>query len=60
VVRAPEPEADQARRSPDVRALETTIREYLAITNDAPPHFVWTVTADEILAKVGWILSANL
>jgi transposase len=35
-----------------VRALETTIREYLAITNDAPKPFVWTKTADEILAKV--------
>jgi transposase len=35
-----------------VRALETTIREYLAITNEAPKPFVWTKTADEILAKV--------
>jgi hypothetical protein len=35
-----------------VRALETAIREYLAITNDAPRPFVWTKTADEILAKV--------
>jgi transposase len=35
-----------------VRALETTIRDYLAITNDAPKPFVWTKTADEILAKV--------
>lgn len=35
-----------------VRALETAIREYLAITNDAPAPFVWTKTADEILAKV--------
>ena len=35
-----------------VRALETAIREYLAITNDAPKPFVWTKTADEILAKV--------
>ena len=35
-----------------VRALEATIREYLAITNDAPKPFVWTKTADEILAKV--------
>lgn len=35
-----------------VRALETTIREYLAITNAAPKPFVWTKTADEILAKV--------
>jgi transposase len=35
-----------------VRALETTIREYLAITNERPTPFVWTKTADEILAKV--------
>jgi transposase len=35
-----------------VRALETAIREYLAITNEAPKPFVWRKTADEILAKV--------
>ena len=35
-----------------VRALETAIREYLAITNEAPRPFVWTKTADEILTKV--------
>lgn len=35
-----------------VRALETTIREYLAITNERPTPFVWTKTADEIFAKV--------
>jgi transposase len=35
-----------------VRALETAIREYLAITNDAPRPFVWTKTADEILTTV--------
>ena len=35
-----------------VRALETAIRDYLAITNEAPRPFVWTKTADEILAKV--------
>ena len=35
-----------------VRALETAIRDYLAITNDAPKPFVWTKSADEILAKV--------
>src|SRR5678816_815350 len=31
-----------------VRALETAIREYVAITNEAPKPFVWTKTADEI------------
>ncbi len=35
-----------------VRALETAIREYLTITNEAPKPFVWTKTADEILASV--------
>jgi hypothetical protein len=35
-----------------VRALETAIRDYLAITNEAPHPFVWTKTADEILASV--------
>lgn len=34
------------------RALERAIREYLAITNEAPTPFVWTKTADEILASV--------
>ena len=34
------------------RALETAIREYVAITNEAPTPFVWTKTADEILASV--------
>jgi len=34
------------------RALETAIREYVALTNDAPTPFVWTKTADEILASV--------
>jgi transposase len=35
-----------------VRALETAIREYLTITNEAPQPFVWTKTADEILTTV--------
>ncbi len=34
------------------RALETAIREYLAISNETPKPFVWTKTADEILASV--------
>jgi len=34
------------------RALEAAIREYLAITNEAPTPFIWTKTADEILASV--------
>ena len=34
------------------RALEAAIRDYLALTNDAPTPFVWTKTADDILASV--------
>ena len=35
-----------------VRELETAIRHYLAITNESPKPFIWTKTADEILASV--------
>jgi transposase len=34
------------------RELETAIREYLTLTNESPRPFVWTKTADEILASV--------
>jgi transposase len=34
------------------RALETAIREYVTISNQAPKPFVWHKTADEILASV--------
>lgn len=34
------------------RALEAAIREYVAVTNESPRPFVWTKTADEILASV--------
>ena len=34
------------------RALETAIREYLTISNEASKPFVWHKTADEILASV--------
>lgn len=34
------------------RALEATIREYLTISNGSAKPFVWTKTADDILAKV--------
>jgi transposase len=33
-------------------ALITAIREYIALSNTAPKPFVWTKTADEILASV--------
>jgi hypothetical protein len=32
--------------------LEQAIRKYLTIYNEAPQHFVWTKTADEILASL--------
>lgn len=34
------------------QALRTAIRDYIAHTNDHPKPFVWTKTADEILASV--------
>ena len=34
------------------RELETAIRAYLALHNETPKPFVWTKTADEILASV--------
>lgn len=34
------------------RALEAAIKQYLAINNEQPKPFVWTKTADEILASV--------
>jgi transposase len=34
------------------RELETAIEHYLSITNAAPKPFIWTKTADEILASV--------
>jgi transposase len=37
---------------PSTRALEAAIRQYIAVTNEAPRPFVWTKTADEILASV--------
>ena len=44
----------QIRRSShrSVRELETAIKAYLAITNQSPKPFVWTKTADDILASV--------
>jgi len=37
---------------PSTRALEAAIRQYIAVTNETPKPFVWTKTADEILASV--------
>jgi transposase len=35
-----------------VRELEAAIREYIDVHNEAPKPFVWTRTADEILASI--------
>src|SRR3954454_8811283 len=35
-----------------VKELETAIREYLDVHNESPKPFVWTKTADEILASM--------
>jgi hypothetical protein len=34
------------------RDLEDAIREYLRVSNTAPTPFIWTKSADEILASV--------
>ena len=35
-----------------VRELESAIKDYLAINNQSPKPFVWTKSADEILASL--------
>lgn len=35
-----------------VRELESAIKQYLAVTNKSPKPFIWTKSADEILASV--------
>ena len=35
-----------------VRELEAAIREYIAVHNEAPKPFIWTKSADEILASI--------
>lgn len=43
-----------------VRELEAAIRRYLDASNDAPKPFVWTKTADQILAKIARFAQATL
>jgi hypothetical protein len=45
--------AHQIRRGTfrSTRALEQAIRAYIASTNQAPKPFVWTKSADDILAR---------
>ncbi len=35
-----------------VKELEAAIREYIEVHNEDPKPFVWTRTADEILASI--------
>src|SRR5437879_13473600 len=35
-----------------VRELETAIREFITVHNEAPKPFVWTKPADQILASI--------
>lgn len=43
-----------------VRALEATISDFLALTDEAPRPFVWTKTADFIFASVARFVSELL
>lgn len=44
----------------NVRELEAAIRSYLKVSNETPKPFVWTKTADQILAKIGRFAQATL
>lgn len=44
----------------NVRELEAAIRRYLDATNDMPKPFVWTKTADQILAKVARFANSTI
>lgn len=42
-----------------VRELQTAIKKYLAVSNDEAKPFVWTKTADQILAKIARFAQAT-
>jgi len=44
----------------NVRELETAIRGYLDASNESPKPFIWTKTADQILAKIARFAQATL
>lgn len=44
----------------NVRELEAAIRGYLHASNDSPKPFVWTKTADQILAKIARFAQSTL
>lgn len=44
----------------NIRELEAAIKRYLDVSNEAPKPFVWTKTADQILASIGRFAQATL
>ena len=51
-LRPPRRNRSSAARTKHLRELERAIRGYVSITNEAPTPFIWTKTADQILASV--------
>jgi hypothetical protein len=43
-----------------VQELETAIRDYIDVHNEAPKPFVWTKTADQILDSIARYASRTL
>jgi hypothetical protein len=43
-----------------VRELEGAISEFIAVHNQSPKPFVWTKTADQILASIARFASSTL
>ena len=37
------------------QALETAIKQYVELSNESPKPFIWTKTADDILASVDFV-----
>ncbi len=42
-----------------VQALETDLRKRVAVWNDNPKPFIWTKTAEQILASLSQLLQQN-
>src|SRR2546421_12655900 len=52
LVRRNHQQANSTRRVPQREGVETAIREYIDVHNENPKPFVWTKTADRILASI--------
>jgi transposase len=52
MVRRTHQQTDSPWRGSHVKDLESAIREYIAVHNEDPTPFVWTKSADEILASM--------